>query len=243
MPVDRRERRAGGTRRTAVLESAARVLAERGYENTRYTDVSEASGVAVSTLQNYFGSREDMLIDTLRHATEVELLALDTLASAVVDPWNRLVALIDRNLNTPVYNHELLIEFWRAGIRDAEMRDYAQDHWACYRAPFLKTVVEGCDQGAFSPTLSPEDVVDLLPRHVRRLRCVMRNEPINYAISKTTHDLRLETRARSEHVVRIPLTRPAKCRNPLGPMHVGFTSSRVHQNFCTRPVPSYVRLV
>ncbi|MGY4650329.1 TetR/AcrR family transcriptional regulator [Mycobacterium sp. URHB0021] len=162
MPVDRRERRAGGTRRTAVLESAARVLAERGYENTRYTDVSEASGVAVSTLQNYFGSREDMLIDTLRHATEVELLALDTLASAVVDPWNRLIALIDRNLNTPVYNHELLIEFWRAGIRDAEMREYAQDHWACYRAPFLKTVVEGCDQGAFSPALSPEDIVDLL---------------------------------------------------------------------------------
>ena len=162
MPASRRSRRAGGTRRTAVLESAAKVLAERGYESTRYIDVSMTSGVAVSTLQNYFGSREDMLIETLRHATEVELLALDTVASSEVDPWNRLVTLIDRNLNTSIYNHQLLIEFWRAGIRDEELRDHAQEQWRCYREPFLKTVGEGQDAGAFTPTLSPEDIVDLL---------------------------------------------------------------------------------
>ncbi len=162
MPTDRRNRRAGGARRTAVLENAAKVLAERGYENTRYADVSALSGVAVSTLQNYFGSREDMLIETLRHATDVELLAFDAVASAETDAWNRLIALIDRNLNSPVHYHRLLIEFWRAGIRDAELRDYAQENWTRYRGPFLTTVVEGCDEGAFSPSLSPDDVVDLL---------------------------------------------------------------------------------
>ena len=73
--MERRSRRAGGTRRTAVLEAAATVLAERGYENTRFADVSEASGVAISTLQNYFGSREDMLIEAMRHATDVEVHA------------------------------------------------------------------------------------------------------------------------------------------------------------------------
>jgi AcrR family transcriptional regulator len=162
MPPDRRSRRAGGARRTAVLEMAAKVLAERGYENTRYADVSMTSGVAVSTLQNYFGSREDMLIETMRHATDVELVALNAVASSEGDPWNRLVTLIDRNLNTSIHNHQLLIEFWRAGIRDGELRDYAQEHWACYRAPFLETVVDGCDKGAFAPVLRPEDAVDLL---------------------------------------------------------------------------------
>ena len=162
MPVDRRSRRAGGARRAAVLESAAAVLAERGYESTRYSDVSAKSGVAVSTLQNYFGSREDMLIEAMRHATEREVSALEAAASAEVDPWNRLVALIDRNLNTPVHNHRLLIEFWRTGIRDAELRDYGQEGWDRYRAPFLKAVFDGCDAGAFAPTISPDDVVDLL---------------------------------------------------------------------------------
>lgn len=161
MPIDRRPG-AWRARRVAVLESAVTVLAERGYENTRYTDVSISSGVAVSTLQKYFGSRQGMLIETVRYATDVELLAMDALADAVADPWNRLVALIDRNLNTPTHNHRLIMEVWRAGIRDAELRGYAHEHWASYRLPFLKTVVKGCDQGVFSPTINPGDVVDQL---------------------------------------------------------------------------------
>jgi AcrR family transcriptional regulator len=162
MPVDRRTRRAGGARRAAVLEAAAAVLADRGYENTRYADVSMTSGVAVSTLQNYFGSREDMLIEAMRQATEREVLVMETVAGAAVDPWNRLVALIDRNLDSPIQNHRLLMEFWRAGIRDGELRDYGHEGWARYRAPFAKTVIDGCDAGMFSPSISPDDIVDLL---------------------------------------------------------------------------------
>src|SRR5665213_336266 len=53
MPVERRTRRAGGARRAAVVEAAAGVLAERGYENARFADVAQASGAAISTLQSY----------------------------------------------------------------------------------------------------------------------------------------------------------------------------------------------
>lgn len=145
-----------------MIEAAAGVLAERGYENTRFADVAEASGSAISTLQNYFGSREDMLIEAMRHATEIEVSALEAVADAENDPWNRLVAMIDRNLNTPVRNHQLLIEFWRSGIRDKELRDYAEEGWSRYRAPFVRTVSEGRDAGVFAPVVGPEDVVDLL---------------------------------------------------------------------------------
>jgi AcrR family transcriptional regulator len=138
------------------------VLAERGYENARFADVAQASGAAISTLQNYFGSREDMLIEAMRHATEVEVAALEAVAEAEKDPWNRLVAIIDRNLNTPMTNHQLLLEFWRSGIRDGELRDYGEEGWYSYRAPFLRTVTEGCDAGVFKPLVAPEDLVDLL---------------------------------------------------------------------------------
>lgn len=134
----------------------------RGYEKTRFQDVSAASGVAISTLQSYFGSREDMLIESLRHTTELEVLALEAVADSDVDPWNRLIAMIDRNLNSPLRTHQLLIEFWRASIRDAELREYAHEGWARYRAPFLRTVVEGRDAGFYTPTVDPDDVVDLL---------------------------------------------------------------------------------
>ena len=81
---------------------------------------------------------------------------------AEVDPWNRLVALIDRNLNATVHNQHLLVELWRNGMRDAELRDQCEEHWTTYRARLLETVVDGCNQGAFSPTLSPGTIVDLL---------------------------------------------------------------------------------
>jgi AcrR family transcriptional regulator len=162
MPLASRTRRAGGSRRSAVLESVVEVLAERGYENTRFTDVSAASGVAISTLQNYFGSREDMLIEAMRQATEREVLELQAVANAEADPWNRLVALIDRNLNMPARTLALMIEFWRSGIRDAELRDYGQETWRRYSEPFVQTVVDGRNAGVFANSSDPEDLVDLL---------------------------------------------------------------------------------
>jgi AcrR family transcriptional regulator len=162
MPVERRSRRAGGARRAAVIRAVTTVLSERGYENTRFADVSAASGVAISTLQNYFGSREDMLIEAMRHATDVEVLALEGVASDETDPWHRLVALIDRSLSAPVAVHQLLIEFWRSGIRDAELRDYGEEVWARYRAPFDRAVAEGRDAGVFAPATTAEGVVDVL---------------------------------------------------------------------------------
>jgi AcrR family transcriptional regulator len=116
----------------------------------------------VSTLQNYFGSREDMLIEALRHATETEVATLEAVAAAERDPWDRLVALVDRSLHSSERTQQMLLEFWRAAIRDAELRDYSRDLSARYRGPFIRAVIDGRDQGAFTVVDDPEDVVDTL---------------------------------------------------------------------------------
>ena len=75
-----------------VLDQVVVVLAERGYGRTRFTDVSEASGVAVSTLQGYFGSREDMLIEALGRATTVAVTAMT---------WSSVVTTGARSVPSP----------------------------------------------------------------------------------------------------------------------------------------------
>jgi hypothetical protein len=100
----------------------------------------------------------------LRQATDRELETLEAIAAAESQPWNRLVALIDRNLNTPVNIHVLLIEFWRCGIRDSELRDYGRAVWTRYSEPFRRAVIEGRDAGVFTTPNRPEDIVDLLLR-------------------------------------------------------------------------------
>ncbi|GIF47696.1 TetR family transcriptional regulator [Asanoa ferruginea] len=157
-----RRRRAGGERRTAVLSAVATVLAERGYENTRFTDVSAASGVAISTLQNYFGSREDMVIEAMEAFTDQEVTALEAVATAEPDPWRRLVAMVDRSLHNPAGTRQLLVEFWRSAMRDADLRGYSAEVQARYRAPFLAAVREGAERGDFTLPYSAEAVTDLL---------------------------------------------------------------------------------
>lgn len=157
-----RTRRAGGPRRIEALDAVVASLAERGYENTRFADVSAASGVAISTLQTYFGSREDMLIEAMRRSTDMEVAALEAAASLEEDPWKRLVVMIDRSLGNGHRTRQVLIEFWRAGMRDEELRDYSTEVRARYRAPFVRAVTEGRDQGVFTPAFSPDSVVEAL---------------------------------------------------------------------------------
>ncbi|MEU8377998.1 TetR/AcrR family transcriptional regulator [Streptosporangium sp. NPDC048865] len=162
MPTASRRKRAGGTKRTLVLDAVIVVLAERGYENTRFADVSAASGVAISTLQNYFGSREDMVIEAMELSADREVGALETVAATEPDPWRRLVAMIDRSLGLPDPARQMLVEFWRSAMRDDELRAYSVEMQMRYRAPFVAAVREGGEQGAFRLTHRPDDVADLV---------------------------------------------------------------------------------
>lgn len=157
-----RTRRAGGARRAQVLEQVVEVLSERGYAATRFTDVSQASGVAVSTLQSYFGSREDMLIEALQGTTSGEVAALAELAAGFEAPWQQLVALVDRGLSTPVPTWRMLMEFWTAAAHDAELRAHAVVLAEQYRQPFVEAVERGVQAGSFSPRFEVTAVVDVV---------------------------------------------------------------------------------
>jgi len=149
-----------------VLDHVVAVLADRGYAATRFVDVSEASGVAVSTLQGYFGSREDMLIEAFRHATSVAVTAMDELAAHVDDPWQQLVAMVDRGLSTSVVTWRLLMEFWTAAAHDAELQDRAAALAEQYREPFLDAVRRGVESGAFVPRFDADAIVEVVVANI-----------------------------------------------------------------------------
>jgi AcrR family transcriptional regulator len=49
--------------RQFIAETAARLFAERGYENVAVIDVARAAGVAEKTVYNYFPAKEHLLLD------------------------------------------------------------------------------------------------------------------------------------------------------------------------------------
>lgn len=146
--------RRAGRRKIAVLEAACRVIAERGADATRFADVAAESGVPVSTLQYYFGSREDLLVAAFRHASSTEIAALGAEVASLDDPWDQLETILTRSLTG--YEPEapdagrLWIESWHFGIRDPEMRADALRDNTAWRQLVAGVVRRGIERGVFT---------------------------------------------------------------------------------------------
>ncbi|PPK67105.1 TetR/AcrR family transcriptional regulator [Actinokineospora auranticolor] len=156
-------RRAGGKRRDEVLDHVIAVIADRGYDRTRFTDVAKVSKVAVSTLQFHFGSHEDMLIEALHRSTEREVSAMEAVVGPDDPPWRTLTALVDRALDPEArVTGRMLLEFWHACARDPELRDVGAVLCDRYRQPFVAAIRAGIDRGDFTTDSDPVDLVTVL---------------------------------------------------------------------------------
>jgi AcrR family transcriptional regulator len=160
MPASARVRRAGGAKRLTVLDHAIGVIAERGYGATRYADVSAASGIAVSTLQGYFGSREDMLIEAFERATSIAVDRMNQLATQHDDPLELLVAMVEMGLDTDTATWRMLGEFWTAASHDPDLQQRAVELARRYREPFADAVRRGVERGAFEPKFEVAVIVE-----------------------------------------------------------------------------------
>jgi AcrR family transcriptional regulator len=147
-------------RRTEVLSAAGEVVAARGADGTRFTDVTAATGVGVSTLQYYFGTREDMLIAVFRHAAQRDFDIVGERLAALTDPWERLLV-IAGHLTGAVGSEtawRLWVESWRWALRDSGVRadvlgDYRRWH---------ELIAAEITAGGFGGTAPPMDTARLI---------------------------------------------------------------------------------
>jgi len=148
-----------------VLEAACRVIAERGADATRFADVAAESGVPVSTLQYYFGSREDLLVAAFRHASSAEIAALEAEVAGLDEPWDQLEKIITTSLTGYAPDApgggRLWIESWHFGLRDHEMRADALRDNTAWRQLVASVVRRGVERGVFSGRYDPDKVAVL----------------------------------------------------------------------------------
>ncbi|MGV9306731.1 TetR/AcrR family transcriptional regulator [Nonomuraea sp. NPDC003727] len=156
--------RRAGRRRQDVLEGAARVIAERGAEATRFADVAEASGVPISTLQYYFGNREDLLVAAFRHAAATDLeTARQGLRGS---PWERLLHIARHVAGDEGGGWRVWVESWRWALRDAEWRGEFLRDYEAWRGLLAEVIADGAADGSFAagddPVLLASQVLALL---------------------------------------------------------------------------------
>jgi AcrR family transcriptional regulator len=120
------------------LRSAGHVIADRGLEDTRFADVAQRSGASVSTLQYLFGSREDLLIATLRQTVDDFLVSVRQAGASEDDSTDKLRAIVQSMMAMDSSDADarrdwaVWIEYWRAAARDPELGEEAATTYAAW---------------------------------------------------------------------------------------------------------------
>ena len=85
-------------RHRAVLETAARVICEKGYEAASVQDIAGACGLTKAGLYYYIRSKEDLLLEIMSYGMDIfeERVLLPVLG--IADPVERLRACMERNI-------------------------------------------------------------------------------------------------------------------------------------------------
>lgn len=125
-----------------ILREAACVFAEKGYDRASIRDISAATGVSLSGLYYYFGSKEELLFLIQDHCFGTLLHCLEEDLRAVQEPEARLRILIRNHLHFFVENmKEMKVLSHEADILSGEFREKIQKRKRSY-AQTLSAILE-----------------------------------------------------------------------------------------------------
>ncbi|MFC4590865.1 TetR family transcriptional regulator [Sphaerisporangium corydalis] len=141
--------------RERLLDAAAGVFAERGYDGTRVADIAAAAGVSNGALYAHFASKGELLVAALR-AHGPRLLA-DLLAADPDRPIADLLVMAGRRLSHHrAFGGHLIVEALVAARRDQDVAR-AMSAYSGERGGWLAGLFRAAQAGGeLDPGLSPD---------------------------------------------------------------------------------------
>jgi AcrR family transcriptional regulator len=85
-------------RHRAILETAARVICEKGYEGASIQDIAEASGLTKAGLYHHIRSKEHLLLEIMNYGMDVFEEQVLNQVLPIPDPLERLKACMEKNI-------------------------------------------------------------------------------------------------------------------------------------------------
>lgn len=95
------------TRRQAILDMAAQVFQEMGFERTTMAAICERLGYSKATLYNYFSSKEELFSAVVFEATQTEFEATLAALDASVQDMTEALEKFGRGLLTLLYSPQV----------------------------------------------------------------------------------------------------------------------------------------
>jgi AcrR family transcriptional regulator len=114
-------------RRIEMLRAAAELICERGFGDTRIADVAKRAGVSSALVIYYFGTRDRLLVDALRHSEESGYEAMEQ-KLAEISPLRERLSLLIKWTCVPEADNEipgawgLWFDLWAQAFRHDEVK-------------------------------------------------------------------------------------------------------------------------
>jgi TetR/AcrR family fatty acid metabolism transcriptional regulator len=146
----------GLSKRDIILNSAIKVIAEKGYYSCRTLDISGDAGVAYGSLYQYFKSKEDILLSIFRERWGFLIKQVEKVNKTISDPVDKLKAIFDYIF----VSYELNPELMKVMIIDIPRvrQFYTKEDRQLYKSFFMGVediFKEGQDKGIFRNDVSP----------------------------------------------------------------------------------------
>jgi AcrR family transcriptional regulator len=141
--VDKKEKR------SRILESAIKVFAQKGVNNTKIADIAQAAGIGKGTVYEYYHSKEELITASFRHFMESMGGVIGRRLLHLRDPVDKLLAyftawgeIVDSESMGYI---EVVLDFWAEGLRQEKtaMTINLAQMYAEYRAT-VKNLLDGC---------------------------------------------------------------------------------------------------
>jgi AcrR family transcriptional regulator len=130
LPTTARGRRT----RSALIHAAREMFEERGFRDTRISDVADRAGTSYGVFYHYFASKESILGELFTAVTGEMFTASRPSPDAPSDPWHRIAEANRRYLATAQRNARLIAVIEEMSIRDPWFRELK----LYIREPFLE---------------------------------------------------------------------------------------------------------
>lgn len=91
-----------------LLDHAARIFCEKGYEGASMRDLSRATGMSLAGLYHYFASKDELLYLIQKHTFQTIIENLRTRLNGAHDPEQRIRIFIENHLEYSMANKEAM---------------------------------------------------------------------------------------------------------------------------------------
>lgn len=144
-------------RRQEILDAAAQVFYERGYDASSTQDIADVVGILKGSLYYYVDSKEQFLYEIIKEAHDLGLAILDEVRAADGDVVERFALLIRRHVEYFVANRIKVSVFFREYAALApENRQEIEQLGHMYRECVEDLVREGQARGEVSPSVNAD---------------------------------------------------------------------------------------